>query len=305
MVSPSQMHPQCSHQVRAKLLSRRYRISLEPVTYLQSPWSAGQECLASAWGSAIPILLVKKPRILEALHPSIASTSTNLNLVTDRNKSKWCPPTTTRIGARKTREVPYFSKHQFLSCKSTRAQVLLSRPRQMAPVPANRGPPSDAGGGSTPTMAGCGCRGCRIRSPLGDRFCVILPETRKPDWSPTVHPPAQGRRLTQEAAGRTGSLPRRPGLGVPRHPPPQAIMGRGAGAGERSVERERSPATAMGICQRRPKRGELVGGTEGARRRRRPPAHPAPCALRHRAGTRTPGRSRLEGLALHSAVQGP
>lgn len=82
-------------------------------------------------------------------------------------------------------------------------------------------------------------------------------------------------------------------------------MGRGAGAGERSVERERSPATAMGICQRRPKRGELVGGTEGARRRRRPPAHPAPCALRHRAGTRTPGRSRLEGLALHSAVQGP
>lgn len=83
---------------------------LSPVTYLQSSWSAGQECLASAQGSVIPILLVKKPRILEALHPSTASTSTNLNPATDRNKSRWFPPPPTRIGARETSEVPYLSK---------------------------------------------------------------------------------------------------------------------------------------------------------------------------------------------------
>lgn len=140
--------------------------------------------------------------------------------------------------------------------------------------------------GVPPQWPGAVAEGAGFGVPGGTGFCVILREARKPDWSPTVHPPAQGRRLTQEAAGRTGSLPRRPGLGVTRHPPPQAIMGRGAGAGERSVERERSPATAKGICQRRPKRGELVGGTEGARRRRRPPAHPAPCATGRGPGPR-------------------
>lgn len=112
-----------------------------------------------------------------------------------------------------------------LSLKSARAQVHLSRPRQMAPVPANRPPPRPRpkperyGRREYPTVAGCGCKECGIRSPLGDRFCVILREARKPDWGPTVHPPAQGRRLTQEAAGRTGSLPGRLGLGVPRQPP--------------------------------------------------------------------------------------
>lgn len=63
-------------------------------------------------------------------------------------------------------------------------------------------------------------------------------------------------------------------------------MGRGAGTGERSVERERSPASAVGISQHGPKHGELEGGTEGARRRRRPPAHPAPCATGRGPGPR-------------------
>lgn len=55
-------------------------------------------------------------------------------------------------------------------------------------------------------------------------------------------------------------------------------MGRGAGVGEHGVERARSPGTAVGISLHGLKRRELEGGTEGACRRRRPPAHPAPCA---------------------------
>lgn len=146
-------------------------------------------------------------------------------------------------------------------------------------------------------MAGCGCKECGIPSPLGDRFCVIRREARKPDWGPTVHPRRKGADSPGRQRVALGLCPAAWGWGFRDSPPPQAIIGLGAGTGELS------PATAVGISQHGPKRGELEGGTEGARRRRRPPAHPAPCATGR--GTRTPGRSRLEGLALHSAVQGP
>lgn len=50
------------------------------------------------------------------------------------------------------------------------------------------------------------------------------------------------------------------------------------------MERARSPGISVVLSQLSPKRREREGGTEGARRRRRPPAHPAPYATRRGPG---------------------
>lgn len=69
------------------------------------------------------------------------------------------------------------------------------------------------------------------------------------------------------------------------------------------MERARSPGNLCGAQPARPKEPR-VGGRDRGRPQEAPPTCP-PCALRHQAGTGTLGRSRLEGLALGKAVQGP
>lgn len=171
-------------------------------------------------------------------------------------------------------------------------QLPLSRHKRMPPVPANRGPPRTKperrGEAGVPHIGRVRLR--RVRGPES-------PEEH-------VRHDAPGRKDTKLGPYRTlfsartqthpeGSKPRRvsvrrPGAGGSATPPPQAITGGGTGAGEHGVEWARSPGTSVVISQHGPQReeqeGAREGGTEGARRRRRPPAHPAPYATRRGPG---------------------
>lgn len=111
-----------------------------------------------------------------------------------------------------------------------------------------------------------------LRDTPGSTETRLGPQSSSPGARAQTHPGGSGSHWVSAQPPWAG------GSATP--PPPQAIMGRGAGAGEHSL------ATAVGISQHGPKRGELEGGIEGARRRRRPPAHPAPCATGRGPGPR-------------------
>lgn len=186
----------------------------------------------------------------------------------------------------------------------------LSRHKRMEPVPANRGPsrPKPERRGEAGELHISRVRLQRVRGGGGG---VESPEEHvrhdapgRTDTQPGPYRALFGARTQTHPEGKGPRLVsvRRPGAGGFATPPPQAIAGRGAGAGEHSVERARSPGTSVAISQRGPKQREQEGGTEGARRRHRPPAHPAPYATR-----RGPGPWGGAGWRAWpcNAVQGP
>lgn len=290
------MHPQHSRQVWANLISHRYPIALEPcnlptesaVCWARMPSLSPGLCHSYFTGKE-----TKDPGGPLALHPSSASTGTNLNPVTDRNKSKWCPPPHTRTGSHETSSYP-------------------SSFRSKAPVPKNlcpglgrrhRSPPtggprgrswSHAGRREYPTLAGCGCRGCGARSPVGYRFCICPGDHRQPlqDTPRRDGAHSPGRRRVALGLG--------PGLGVPRHPHPRQSW---------AAEPEPGSAARRGraVWGRRWELGSTSQSSESWREGPRAPSGGAAHlpTLRHRAGIRTPGRSRLVGLALRRVAQCP
>lgn len=161
---------------------------------------------------------------------------------------------------------------------------------------------SDAGRREYPTSAGCGCGGCGAPESPGEHVRHDAPG--RTDTQPGPYRTLFGARTQTHPEGR--GLRRvsvwRPGAGGSATPPPQAIAGRGAGAGEQGVERACSLGTSVVISQHGPRLREPEGGIEGARRRRRPPAHPAPYATR-----RGPGPWGGAGWRAwpYNAVQGP
>lgn len=141
-----------------------------------------------------------------------------------------------------------------------------------------------------------------LRSSLGNVSDTMLRDARIPNPGPTIHFTARGRRLTPKAEGHARSLSGGPGLGVPRHPHPRQSR-----ASEQKLVARRGEGTQPGdLCGAQPARPKAprAGGRDRGRPQEAPPTCP-PCALRHQAGTRTLGRSRLEGLALGTTVQGP
>lgn len=158
------------------------------------------------------------------------------------------------------------------------------------------------GGGSTPTSAGCGCGGCGAPEFPGEHVRHEAPG--RTDTQPGPYRALFGARTQTHPEGRGPRWVsvRRPGAGGSATPPPQAITVRGVRAGEQGVERARSLGTSVVISQHGPRLRELEGGIEGARRRRRPPAHPAPYATR-----RGPGPWGGAGWRAwpYNAVQGP
>lgn len=116
-----------------------------------------------------------------------------------------------------------------------------------------------------PAPAGCGCGGCRARTPLGNTSGMMLWGAQIPDLDPTGHLPARGRRLTLEAAGHAESLPRGPGLGALRHPHPRQ-------------SRAAEPETGSAPWRGRTARGPLWGSAstaQSAESRREGPRAPA------------------------------
>lgn len=186
--------------------------------------------------------------------------------------------------------------------KRTSAQVPLSRLWQMAPLPADRGPPrpkperrGEAGVSHTGRV-----RLRRVRGPESPRKHVRYDAPGRTDTRPRRHetPLGAGAQTHPRDSRVTLGLGREArGWGFRDTPTPGNPRAEG---GELRVEKAHCRATVVGISQLRPMRRE--GGKDGGRRQEAPPTCP-PSALRHQAGTGTLGRSRLEGLTAHIAVQ--
>lgn len=170
--------------------------------------------------------------------------------------------------------------------KRTSAQVPLSRLWQMAPLPADRGPPrpkperrGEAGVSHTGRV-----RLRRVRGPESPRKHVRYDAPGRTDTRPRRHgtPLGAGAQTHPRDSRVTLGLGREArGWGFRDTPTPGNPRAEG---GELRVEKAHCRATVVGISQLRPMRREREGRTEGAGRRHRPPAHPAPYATRRGPG---------------------